>query len=138
MTRNAPHRGGDVGVAQDAGPLQVGDHRLAQAVGAFHGRDFYPSGEVGSRAAVKEPRMEPQVSQNAFDQFFGWAPLIIGIVIYAIFYVAKRRETSPNSGMPIGQTFACANCGRRGVREHMVPQEHGGAVSWFCHRCAGH
>lgn len=80
--------------------------------------------------------MEPTISQNAFDQFFAWSPLIIGIVIYALFYVAKRHEAS-NSGAPIGQTFACANCGRRGVREHMVPQEHGGAVSWYCSRCSG-
>jgi hypothetical protein len=80
--------------------------------------------------------MEPQISQNAFDSFFAWAPLIIGLAIYAIFFVAKRHETAPGS-TPIGQTFACASCGRRGVREHMVPQEHAGAVSWYCSRCAG-
>ena len=81
--------------------------------------------------------MDPSISQNSYDMFFAWAPLIIGVVIYALFYVAKRHETSPSSGAPIGQTFACANCGRRGVREHMVPQEHAGAVSWYCSKCAG-
>ncbi|MBV8155041.1 MAG: hypothetical protein JOY98_11505 [Candidatus Eremiobacteraeota bacterium] len=79
--------------------------------------------------------MGPQISGNAFDQFFGYAPLVIGIVIYAIFYVAKRREVT-ETGVPIGQTYACAGCGRRGARDHMVPQEHAGAVSWFCPACA--
>jgi hypothetical protein len=80
--------------------------------------------------------MEPQISPGVFDQFFAWSPLVIGIAIYLLFYVAKRHETVPGHGMPIGQTFACANCGRRGAREHMVPQEHGGAVSWYCSHCA--
>jgi hypothetical protein len=50
-------------------------------------------------------------------------------------YAAKRHEVA-EGGAPIGQTFACANCGRRGQREHMVPREHGGATSWYCTRCA--
>ncbi|HTX59958.1 MAG TPA: hypothetical protein VMH02_09810 [Verrucomicrobiae bacterium] len=69
-----------------------------------------------------------------FDLIFAFAPFVIGVVIYGIFYVAKRQEVAAG-GVPIGQTFACANCGRRGHREHMVPQQHDGAVSWFCRHC---
>jgi hypothetical protein len=78
----------------------------------------------------------PILSNETFDTFFAWAPLVIGLIIYAAFFVAKRHEVTV--GAPIGQTFACANCGKRGVREHMVPQDHAGAVSWYCAHCAGH
>ena len=78
----------------------------------------------------------PVLSQDLFDQLFAFAPLVIGIVIYAIFFVAKRQEVAAG-GVPIGQTYACANCGRRGHRDHMVPQEHDGAVSYYCAHCAG-
>jgi hypothetical protein len=77
----------------------------------------------------------PILSPSAFDQFFACAPLVIGLVIYFVFYVAKRHEV-PASGVPIGQTYACAACARRGARDQMVPREHGGAVSWYCARCA--
>lgn len=81
--------------------------------------------------------MEPQISQNAYDQFFAWAPLVIGILIYALFYVAKRHEAVPGGGAPpIGRALVCANCGRRGAREHMVPRERDGTVGWYCSRCA--
>jgi hypothetical protein len=80
--------------------------------------------------------MGPQISGNAFDQFFAYAPLFIGIVIYATFYIAKRHEAT-ETGVPIGQTYACAGCGRRGARDHMVPRQHEGAVSWYCSKCAG-
>jgi len=80
--------------------------------------------------------MDPRISAGTYDQFFGYAPFVIGLIIYGAFYFAKRKETG-DTGMPIGQTFACATCGRRGVREHMVPQEHAGAVSWYCSKCAG-
>ena len=79
--------------------------------------------------------MSSQISSTAFNTFFAWAPLVVGIVIYAVFYIAKRHEVAAG-GAPIGQTFACANCGRRGSREHMVPREHGGATSWYCTHCA--
>jgi len=82
--------------------------------------------------------MNSAIPGPAFNQFFAWAPLVIGLAIYLAFFVAKRHETAPSSGVPIGQTYACANCGRRGHREHMVPQEHAGALSWYCARCAGH
>lgn len=76
-----------------------------------------------------------QISPSTFNQLFAWAPLVIGLVIYAVFYAVKRREVA-EGGPPIGQTFACANCGRRGHREHMVPREVGGATAWYCNRCA--
>jgi len=77
-----------------------------------------------------------QISAATFNQFFAWAPLVVGLLIYAVFYLAKRHEVAAG-GPPIGQTFACANCGRRGHREHMVPHEMGGATAWYCSRCAG-
>jgi hypothetical protein len=79
--------------------------------------------------------MDPRISGSTFDQIFAFAPLVIGLVIYGGFYIAKRQETG-EAGVPIGQTFACASCGRRDVREHMVPQEHDGAVCWYCAKCA--
>ncbi|MBV8118007.1 MAG: hypothetical protein JOZ01_08500 [Candidatus Eremiobacteraeota bacterium] len=79
--------------------------------------------------------MPSPIPAAAFNQFFAWAPLIVGLLIYLTFYVAKRHEVTEH-GVPIGQTFACANCGRRGHREHMVPHEHAGAMSWYCARCA--
>ncbi|MGB8519782.1 MAG: hypothetical protein WCD38_06415 [Candidatus Tumulicola sp.] len=79
--------------------------------------------------------MSSQISATAFNHFFAWAPLVVGVVIYAAFYVAKRHEVAAG-GAPIGQTFACAGCGRRGHREHMLAQEHSGATLWYCTRCA--
>jgi hypothetical protein len=82
--------------------------------------------------------MNPQISGGTFDQFFAWAPWVVGIAIYFAFYVAKRHENeSAGSGaVAVAETYACAGCGRRGPREQMVPQEHGGAVSWYCDECA--
>ncbi|HEY5425599.1 MAG TPA: hypothetical protein VIJ77_03525 [Candidatus Tumulicola sp.] len=79
--------------------------------------------------------MDSQISPSAFSHFFALAPLVLGLIIYAVVYVAKRHEATA-IGVPIGQTFACANCGRRGRREHMVPQEHAGAMSWYCAHCS--
>jgi hypothetical protein len=79
--------------------------------------------------------MEPIVSGTAFDLVFAFAPLLIGVVIYCAFYAAKRHEAT-EGGVPIGQTYACAGCGRRGARDQMVPREFGGAVGWYCSRCA--
>jgi hypothetical protein len=78
-----------------------------------------------------------EISGHAFDSFFAWAPWVVGIVIYAAFYVAKRHEsaTVPASG-PGTTTYACSSCGRRGTREQMVPQHHDGAVVWQCANCS--
>ncbi|MGA8098884.1 MAG: hypothetical protein WB810_09515 [Candidatus Cybelea sp.] len=79
--------------------------------------------------------MIAEISPHAFATFFAWAPWVIGASIYAIFYIAKRHEVAvvPVSG---SQTYACAVCGRRGMREQMVAQNHGGAVGWQCASCA--
>ena len=79
--------------------------------------------------------MIAEISGNAFDAFFAWAPWVIGVAIYLIFYVAKRSESAARP-VSVGQTYACAGCGRRGPREQMVPQDHGGAVGWYCADCA--
>jgi hypothetical protein len=79
--------------------------------------------------------VNPQISGDAFSTFFAWAPWIVGLAIYFTFYVAKRHEGA-QSAAPAAQTFACAACGRRGSREQMVSQDHGGAVGWYCSQCA--
>jgi len=79
--------------------------------------------------------MNPQVSSSTFDSFFGWAPLVIGLIIYSVFYFAKRHETSePASGS--STTYSCASCGRRGSLDQMVPQQHAGATGYYCANCA--
>ncbi|MDQ2991850.1 MAG: hypothetical protein M3R30_03375 [Candidatus Eremiobacteraeota bacterium] len=75
------------------------------------------------------------ISQETFAHFFAFAPWVVGIVIFTVAYLMVRNQVVEKA--PIGQTFACATCGRRGIREHMLPQAHAGAVSWFCSRCAG-
>lgn len=79
--------------------------------------------------------MQSTLSQADFDHFFAVLPIVFGIIIYVIFIVAKRHETAPSTS-PIGQTFACAKCGRRGHRDHMIAQPHDGAVSWYCAHCS--
>ncbi|MGC2131449.1 MAG: hypothetical protein WA629_15295 [Candidatus Aquilonibacter sp.] len=78
--------------------------------------------------------MNPVVSQDALRDFFAWAPLVLGLAIYLAVWFAKRRETA--TVPTLGATYACANCGRRGSREHMVPQVHDGAVSYYCTHCS--
>lgn len=91
--------------------------------------------------------MNPTVSNDAFDAFFAWAPWVIGLAIYLAFYIAKRREIATSMAAAQAtasqaraahaeQTFACAQCGRRGPREQMVPQDLGGAVGYKCANCA--
>jgi hypothetical protein len=75
------------------------------------------------------------ISQDTFAHVFAYAPLVLGLLIVLVAYLMVRGQVSETA--PIGQTFACAKCGRRGIREHMVPQAHEGAVSWFCGRCSG-
>lgn len=80
--------------------------------------------------------MDGPLSGSQLASFFAWAPLVLGVIIFLVAYYAKRHEGAETVSM--GQTFACSGCGRRGVRAHMVPQAHAGAVSWYCSRCAGH
>ena len=81
--------------------------------------------------------MDTVISPGTLSGFFAWAPLVLGVAIYGFVFAAKRHEGHDSSAVPIGQTFACAGCGKRGVREHMVPQTHAGAISYYCARCAG-
>lgn len=80
--------------------------------------------------------METTISPATLSGFFATAPLVLGIVIYAVAFAAKRHEGHDGSAVPIGQTFACAACGKRGVREHMIPQPHAGAISYYCAHCS--
>ncbi len=79
--------------------------------------------------------MDGVVSAQDLGRFFAWAPLVLGVAIYFVAWMAKRHEgvTAPAT---LGATYACAKCGRRGSREHMVPQTHEGAVSYYCSHCA--
>ncbi len=80
--------------------------------------------------------MNPQISPHTFDAFFAWAPWVVGLAIYFTFYIAKRHEVAHVPASAAGSTYACARCGRRGNREQMVPQDHGGAIGWYCSNCA--
>jgi hypothetical protein len=84
--------------------------------------------------------MNPRISSDTFNTFFAWAPWVVGVAIYLAFYFAKRREIATSTASATqttgSQTFACAQCGRRGPREQMVAQDHGGAVGYKCTHCA--
>jgi len=62
--------------------------------------------------------MNPAVSSDTFDTFFAWAPWVVGVAIYLTLYFAKRREIATSNASATqttgSQTFACAQCGRRG------------------------
>jgi hypothetical protein len=76
------------------------------------------------------------MSGQIIDQVFAWTPLVVFIIIVTVAYFATRHE---NTGSAVlGKTYACAQCGRRGKHEHMVPVTHEGAVVWYCGRCASH
>jgi hypothetical protein len=77
-----------------------------------------------------------EISTQAFDSFFAWAPWVVGAIIYAAFYVAKRHESGSGATAVARTTYACAVCGRRGAIEQMVAQHHVGAVGYQCADCA--
>ena len=83
----------------------------------------------------KKPDMNGVVSAQTLGNIFAWAPLLLGVAIYFAVWLAKRNEGVTEPAV-LGATYACASCGRRGSREHMVPQTHEGAVSYYCNRCA--
>ncbi|MBV8068000.1 MAG: hypothetical protein JO113_08475, partial [Candidatus Eremiobacteraeota bacterium] len=64
--------------------------------------------------------MIAEISSQTFDSFFAWAPWVVGAIIYSAFYVAKRHEVAVKSTQPVGTTYACAVCGRRGALDQMV------------------
>ncbi|HEY9179229.1 MAG TPA: hypothetical protein VIO32_00835 [Candidatus Baltobacteraceae bacterium] len=67
---------------------------------------------------------------------FAWAPLTAFVIVMIVLYSATRRAPAHAGHTPMGKTYACAQCGRRGKHEHMVPITHEGAVVWYCGRCA--
>jgi hypothetical protein len=79
--------------------------------------------------------MDATISADTLRNIFAFAPLILGVVIYAVAWGAKRSELAP-AGAAFGATYACASCGKRSSKEHMVPQAHAGAVSYFCPKCS--
>lgn len=74
-------------------------------------------------------------TSELISKVFAWAPLTAFVIVMIILYTATRRVAA-HHGPPIGRTYACAQCGRRGSQEHMVPVTHEGAVVWYCGRCA--
>lgn len=56
------------------------------------------------------------------------------VIVLAVVYYATRHEGA--AATVHGKTYACAQCGRRGKHEHMVPVTHEGAVVWYCGRCS--
>ena len=74
------------------------------------------------------------VSPDAINHVFAILPWILFIGFAVAVYLATRHESDPAS--PIGKTYACATCGRRGDREHMSPVNRDGSVVWYCARCA--
>lgn len=82
--------------------------------------------------------MIAEISSSAFAAFFGWAPWVIGVIIYFAFWIAKRHESPvpATAGATAAATYACASCGRRGSLDQMVVQQHGGAVGYQCPECA--
>lgn len=74
------------------------------------------------------------MSGQIIDQIFAWTPLTVFILIVIVAYLMTRSKTAGSAGH--GKTYACAQCGRRGKHEHMVPVSREGAVVWYCGRCA--
>lgn len=66
---------------------------------------------------------------------FAWLPLTLFVIVMIVAYTMTRRNARAVAAHG-GKTYACAQCGRRGKHEHMVPVRHEGAVVWYCGRCA--
>ena len=56
--------------------------------------------------------------------------------VLIVTYRATRGQRAAAPGAAAVKTYACAQCGRRGKRDHMVPVSREGAVVWYCPRCA--
>ncbi|HEY8314728.1 MAG TPA: hypothetical protein VIG51_11240 [Candidatus Baltobacteraceae bacterium] len=74
------------------------------------------------------------VSPDAINHFFASIVWIGLIAILIVLYVATRTAGAHKA--PIGKTYSCAVCGRRGGHEHMVPVNQGGSVVWYCSKHA--
>lgn len=84
---------------------------------------------------ARRPILPAMDTSQIIELAFAWAPLTAFVVVMVILYLATRRAPA-HAGPPLGKTYACAQCGRRGGHEHMVPVTHEGAVVWYCGRCA--
>ncbi|GAC1500383.1 MAG: hypothetical protein NVS1B14_04280 [Vulcanimicrobiaceae bacterium] len=69
------------------------------------------------------------------NTFFAYAPWIVFLAVILAVYFASRQGLR-RAPAPIGQTFACNQCGHRGKREHMFPIARAGSVLWYCPRHA--
>lgn len=76
-----------------------------------------------------------QISPDALHLFFGWIVWVVLIAIIVAVYIATRGGKDDRA--PIGKTYACAVCGRRGNHEHMVPVNRSGSVVWYCSKHVG-
>lgn len=74
------------------------------------------------------------LSADTVNLFFSLAPIVVFTIIVIVTYMATRGQQHATAA--IGKTYACAQCGRRGKHEHMVPVSREGAVLWYCGRCA--
>jgi hypothetical protein len=73
---------------------------------------------------------------HIINEVLAWTPLTAFIIIVVAAYLSTRHQSAGST--VLGKTYACAQCGRRGKHEHMVPVTHEGAVVWYCGRCASH
>ena len=76
------------------------------------------------------------MQQATVDLFFALAPFVCFLAVLIAAFMGTRHEAATVPGSP-SKTYACASCGRRGKREHMLPVTREGAVVWYCERC-GH
>lgn len=74
------------------------------------------------------------MSPDLVNHFFAWVPWVFLVLVLGIVYYATRHEHK--DVVPIGKTYACAGCGRRGKHERMVPVSAAGSLVWYCHRCS--
>jgi hypothetical protein len=68
-------------------------------------------------------------------EVLAWVPMTAFIIVLVVAYFMTRPYVGGHAAHA-GKTYACAQCGRRGKHEHMVPVRHEGAVVWYCGRCA--
>lgn len=74
------------------------------------------------------------MTAEIITEVFAWTPLTVFIIVLLTAYAMTRGGKA--AAVAHGKTYACAQCGRRGKHEHMVPVRHEGAVVWYCGRCA--
>jgi hypothetical protein len=76
------------------------------------------------------------MNPDVVHYFFALAPWVVFIaIIWAVWSASRGAAATAPYGMPIGKTYACAKCGKRGKHEHMVPATERGYVVWYCSHC---